>query len=217
MVKEYYQRHLPHYHPKDSIFFITFRLSGSIPAKVLADFQLATQQYERLIRAKILSKSEMEKAMRDHRLLRCFAFDDLLHSSLNSPVWLKNPEIAELVSEAICYRHKKIYHLFSYCIMPNHVHMVFNVGRIANSTGRFDKSPYNDKLTYIAKIMHSLKRYTAAKANKILGRKGAFWQHESYDHVIRSQEEFDKIINYIQQNPVKAGLVKNWREWKWIM
>ena len=71
--------------------------------------------------------------------------------------------------------------------------------------------------TYIAKIMHSLKRYTAAKANKILGRKGAFWQHESYDHVIRSQEEFDKIINYIQQNPVKAGLVKNWREWKWIM
>jgi len=95
-------------------------------------------------------------------------------------------------------------------------------GEIVNSTpiGRFGKSTYNDKLTYVAKIMHGLKRYTATKANEFLGRSGAFWQHESYDHIVRSQDEFDRIVNYVRQNPVKAGLaglVRNWRDWEWTM
>ncbi len=219
MKKEYYRRHLPHYHPENAIFFITFRLSGSIPVKVLADFRRETQQYERLIKAQVLSKSEVKKTISDHRLLRCFAFDDLLHFSINSPVWLQNPEVARLVSEAICSRNDRIYHLFSYCIVPNHVHMVFTVGRVGNSTSarQVGNLPYNGKLTYIAKIMHSLKRYTAIEANKILGRSGAFWQHESYDHVIRSQDEFDRIVNYVRQNPVKEGLVKDWKDWEWLM
>ncbi|HCA80801.1 MAG TPA: hypothetical protein DEP53_13820 [Bacteroidetes bacterium] len=63
--------------------------------------------------------------------------------------------------------------------------------------------------------MQSLKRHTAREANKILGRRGAFWQDESYDHVIRNSEELERIVLYVLHNPVKAGFVKNWRDWKW--
>ena len=64
-------------------------------------------------------------------------------------------------------------------------------------------------------IMQSLKGYTARKCNIALGRRGAFWQHESFDRAIRDEEEFDRTVRYVLDNPVKAGLVTTWRDWKW--
>jgi REP-associated tyrosine transposase len=63
--------------------------------------------------------------------------------------------------------------------------------------------------------MQSLKRYTARQANKILGREGAFWQDESYDHVIQDNDEYIRLINYLLENPVKAGLASKWDAWPW--
>ncbi|HUS70716.1 MAG TPA: hypothetical protein VM075_08075 [Anaerolineae bacterium] len=63
--------------------------------------------------------------------------------------------------------------------------------------------------------MHSLKRYTARQANVLLGRRGHFWQHENYDHVVRDRPEQDRIIDYVLNNPVRAGLVEHWEDWKW--
>ena len=63
--------------------------------------------------------------------------------------------------------------------------------------------------------MFSIKRYTARQANIILNREGNFWQHESYDHIVRNETELSNIIRYILMNPVKAGLVSDWREWQW--
>jgi hypothetical protein len=58
--------------------------------------------------------------------------------------------------------------------------------------------------------MHSIKSYTSNEANKILNRKGkSFWTHESFDHYSRNKEETKKIISYVLNNPVKAGLVNN--------
>jgi putative transposase len=64
-------------------------------------------------------------------------------------------------------------------------------------------------------IMQSLKGWTAWRSNRALGRKGAFWERESYDHVVRDDVEFHRIVRYVLNNPVKAGLVKERREWKW--
>ncbi len=61
--------------------------------------------------------------------------------------------------------------------------------------------------------MRLLKGRTGYACAKLLGRKGAFWQHESYDHVVRNENEFMRILEYIANNPVKAGLVKNWQDW----
>jgi putative transposase len=64
-------------------------------------------------------------------------------------------------------------------------------------------------------IMKSLKGYTAWESNRVLGRKGTFWEQESYDHVVRDEQEFDRVVRYVQNNPVKAGLVKDSDQRRW--
>src|SRR5262245_44644841 len=73
------------------------------------------------------------------------------------------------------------------------------------------------KLDYysLAKITHRIKRRSARESNKLLGRTGDFWEHESYDHWIRAQEEWQRTIAYVRNNPVSAGLVKRWEDWRW--
>lgn len=107
------------------------------------------------------------------------------------------------------------YKLFCFCIMPNHVHVVFGIGegyvsRIADSTARKSVSSYK-----VTKILQELKKFTSRESNKILNRTGQFWHRESYDRLVRDANEFDNIVNYILQNPVKAGLVSDHRKWKW--
>ena len=64
-----------------------------------------------------------------------------------------------------------------------------------------------------SRLLKSLKGYTAYQANRLLGRTGEpFWQRESYDHWVRSQEEWPRIAAYIENNPVKAGVVSQTEE-----
>jgi len=157
---------------------------------------------------------------------RWFAkYDAYLDRAETGPKWLSDPRIAKLVYESIRYRDGKVYDLDCVSIMPNHVHQVIEpltVGQIGNlsNSGQINNLSYSgqvDNLPYsISKIMHSLKRYTGAQANLILERTGQqFWQHENYDHVVRDEEEFERIIKYILNNPVKAGLVDSWEKWEW--
>jgi putative transposase len=61
-----------------------------------------------------------------------------------------------------------------------------------------------------------LKGFTAHRANELLGNHGrAFWQDESYDHLVRSEAEFDRIRSYIEENPVRGGLVSEAGEHPW--
>ena len=93
--------------------------------------------------------------------------------------------------------------------MPNHVHWLFTPKEyvsVDDATG-----------SALIQIMHSLKSYTANEANKIFNRKGPFWSREYYDHRVRSSEQFGRILVYILENPVKAGLCGDWRDWPWTM
>lgn len=67
----------------------------------------------------------------------------------------------------------------------------------------------------ISKILQSIKGYSAREANRVLNRKGNFWQSESYDHIIRDEDELLQIINYVIYNPVKANLVNIWKNWEY--
>jgi putative transposase len=74
----------------------------------------------------------------------------------------------------------------------------------------------DNNLSYpLSPIMFSIKRHVAREANKLLQRNGKFWQHESYDHVVRSAKEFRAVVSYILNNPVKADLVGNWTDYRW--
>jgi REP element-mobilizing transposase RayT len=80
--------------------------------------------------------------------------------------------------------------------MPNHVHVVFQ--------------PFEGHS--LDKTLHSWKSYTSTLANKLLNRSGAFWQREYYDHIIRNEKQFHRIIEYVLENPQKAGL----KDWPWV-
>jgi hypothetical protein len=65
------------------------------------------------------------------------------------------------------------------------------------------------------KWLGPLKGFTAHQANLLLGMHGPFWQDESYDHLVRSGAEFERIQAYIEQNPVKAGLATTAEDFLW--
>lgn len=111
---------------------------------------------------------------------------------------LRKPEIARLVQDSLLHFDGKRYRLLSWVIMPNHVHFLL-------------KPLAGHKLSA---IMHSIKGYTASKANKLLSRTGQFWQEDYFDRFIRNYEHFDNTINYIELNPVKAGLCKKITDWE---
>lgn len=201
--RAFYRRHLPHYQLPEVTLFVTFRLHGSLPAEVLARLKTEALERERQIE-KTPVESERKKALYAERKRQFGRFDDVLDTSSCGPTWLKDPKIASLVFDALQYRDEKVYDLDCFTIMSNHVHAVF--------APRMDE---RGSFYSISRIMQSLKRRTASLANAQLDRQGVFWQGESYDHVVRDEEEWQRIVWYVLNNPVKAGLVGEWREWSW--
>ncbi len=113
--------------------------------------------------------------------------------------WLRDEKIAELVQNALWHFDTQRYVLHAWCIMPNHVHALLSL--LEGWT--------------LDKITHSWKSYTAHQSNKLLNRKGDFWQEESYDRFIRNHGHYLDVERYIEENPVKAGLCQSPEEWKW--
>ena len=190
--KIFYRKKLPHIQPEEETFFITYRLVNSIPVTKLKELEELF-----IIRQKNV-KTNKEK-YNEHK--RHFGLtDDYLDKSPNEPHWLKEDAIASIVAESLHFCNQKFYKLWCYCIMPNHVHLVITT--LKNAPPLYT-------------IMQKHKRHTATTCNKALKRSGQFWTHESYDHIIRNEEEFNRIVWYVINNPVKAGFVKIWQDWKW--
>ncbi len=199
----FYRRHLPHLQLAGATLFITFRLAGSIPTTVLQQLLTEAKRVDAILGKTLDLKERARRAYLEQRIL--FAkWDRALDTARNGPVWLHHPQIAELVTASLHYRDGRVYDLDAFCIMPNHVHMVYTP--LPKADGGYHA---------LSAIMHSLKRYTARQANQLLGREGDFWQHESYDHVVRDRAEWRRIVLYVLNNPVKAGLVEHWDNWPW--
>jgi REP element-mobilizing transposase RayT len=99
--------------------------------------------------------------------------------------------------------------------MPNHLHLVF-IPIVERDLSRspVNFSDINIALQYpVTDILRKLKGSTSRACNLALNRTGAFWQHESYDHVVRDSDELKRIVNYVLNNPVKAGLVEYPEQW----
>jgi len=124
--------------------------------------------------------------------------DRLLDHIRTGPFYLRIPEVAGIVVDAIRFRDVRDYELHSFVVMPNHVHLLITPS------------------IEVCKVMQSLKRFTAREGNKILGLTGKpFWQDESFDRLVRNGTEFDKITDYIEMNPVTAGLAASPEEFRW--
>ena len=115
-----------------------------------------------------------------------------------------------MVEDALLNRYGQLYTLWAYVVMANHVH-IFVQPKPASPTTESDRHYVS-----LSEITKRLKGYTSREANKLLERTGqAFWQIESFDHWARDEEEFYRIIAYIENNPVKAGLVLKPEDWPW--
>jgi putative transposase len=128
------------------------------------------------------------------------AWDVLLDAAARGPTWLKDPRVAALVVAALQRgeTERNLYELVAFVVMYNHVHVLLEPRAPAEG------------------ITHWLKGVTARGANLVLGRSGStFWQHESYDHWARDWGEVQRIIRYIEFNPVAAGLVERVEQWPW--
>lgn len=198
-----YRRRLPHIQPEGAIFFVTSRLANSLSLDVVEKLHRERDLIDAEL-AKIADKHEQaEKAYLASR--RLFGkWDKAMDASDTGINHLANIQIAKLVVESLHFRDGKVYELIAYCIMPNHIHIVF-----------MPLKESKDKYYSLSKIMHSFKRHTAHEANLILGRTGTFWQHENYDHFVRDDAELERIVKYVLYNPVKAKLVKEQSDWKW--
>jgi REP element-mobilizing transposase RayT len=93
--------------------------------------------------------------------------------------------------------------------MSNHVHLLIDQQDIPEPPPRKDGKRY----TALSRAMRQLKSKSGYACLQQSGQHGDFWQHESYDHVVRNENEFQRILTYIIENPVKAGLVKEWQQW----
>jgi len=128
------------------------------------------------------------------------AMDRLLDETRTGAFYLRQPAIADMVVEAIYYNRDVLRHylLHAFVVMPNQVHLLC--------------APAVE----LQKLTRSLKGITAKRANAMLALTGKpFWQEESYDRLVRNGAEFDKIRSYIEQNPVRAGLVSVACDYKW--
>ncbi len=201
--KPEYKRHLPHIQPPDATLFVTIRLAGSIPGAVLERLKMEAEEREKHLKQTAVP-AELPRLLYEEQKRQFGRFDAILDKAETGPLWLSQPEIARIVVEAIHYRDEKVYDLDASTVMSNHAHLVLRP--LETENGRYHP---------LQKIMHSFKRHTARQANKILGREGVFWQRESYDHVVRSRQEWERIVAYVINNPVKAGLVEFWEDWPW--
>lgn len=203
MYRPYYRRNLPHYQPTGATLFVTWRLTGSLPQEVVARLQQETDFVQTQLAKLGDDDLRAQELYAEYR--RAFGrFDRELDRAEIGPVWLKDEAVARLMVEALHHRDGKQYRLIAYCVMPNHIHVVFT------PLQGEDSEPIA-----LETIMHSYKRYTAQQANKILHREGEFWQHESYDHVTRDADELGRIVAYVAENPVKAGFVQKRDAWPW--
>jgi putative DNA methylase len=110
---------------------------------------------------------------------------------------LKDVRVAGMVQNSLLNFDGSRYRLFAWVVMPNHLHSLLT---------RFEGWELKD-------ILHSIKSYTAHEANKLLRRKGQFWIEDYFDRYIRDDEHFRQTVEYIEMNPVKAGLCKKPSDW----
>ena len=197
MISMEYRRHLPHITPIFGDFFITYRLKNSLPKELIQKIREEREFEKSRILKSPLDPASFQKALMINDKRYFGAFDRFLDTDRRGDHFLLLNEIQEIVRQSIFYYDGKDYELVCFCIMSNHVHLVIkNVQR------------------ELFKILHSIKLYSSRQSNIFLNRTGsAFWEEESYDHLIHDRNELERIIAYTLNNPVKINLVENWKDW----
>ena len=187
---------LPHWSQSDVPALITWRTADSIPEAV---YRAWKEDRDLWLRSNGIDpglsdwRKKMEELPEDKR--REFSRDlrsrwENALDHCHGECVLRCPELARLVGDSLTRFDGDRYELIDFVIMPNHVHLIVVFGCREDMT----------------KTCNSWKRYTGRKINEALGKFGRFWQKESFDHLVRSRRQLEKLQHYIAENPAKANL-----------
>ena len=189
------RRNLPHWIPEENAIFVTWRLADSLPA-------CRREEPSSGMASAGASKPDSSPGNQNQSsdLSHWLERDEQLDRERCCPAWLRDSRVASVVVNALLHGEsvRRSYQLHAWVVMPNHVHAIFQ--------------PRSE----LPVIMRWLKGRTSRVANRILGRTGTpFWQDESFDHWMRSAEELQHLIEYVEDNPHRAGLVESRERWPW--
>ena len=185
--------YLPHLEGEQVIYFVTFRLADSLPQDLLVQLQKERLVLEGARRAGTQRAGDRVRQEKLRALLR--KAERWLDCGLGH-CYMRDPRVARIVANALLHFEGTRYRVRAWCVMPNHVHVVF--------------SPLGGHT--LEAIVHSWKSFSALEANRLLGRSGEFWQREYFDHLVRSEASLQRIVRYVEENPEKAGLPN----WPWM-
>lgn len=204
-LKAFHARRLPHIQSAARPLFITWRLKFDLPKQIIHMMKAMFKELE--VETQHLSKDLLKLHTYTFETKRFVWFDEQLTKVQPLPISLAQPEIANLIKEVLLYHNGQRYDLYAYCIMPNHVHVIIQL------SPQLDGNPFP-----LPKITQSWKRHSSMKIKMLLNISDSVWQAESYDHVIRNEKELSYYLEYILDNPVKAGLVNMPQDWEhtWI-
>jgi putative transposase len=189
-------RRLPQWFQPGVTYFLTFRTADSLPADVLRQW---LQERGAWLQRHGIAPDAPDWRQALQRLPAALRndfhgrFTEAFHNYLDAgygECLLKRPELAAVVARTLLHFDGQRYHLGDFVVMPNHVHLLVCL------LGETD----------LLAQTKSWKRYSSTQINHCLGRQGHFWQAESFDHLVRSPEQFAHFQRYIADNPKKAGL-----------
>ena len=177
------RHNLPHWGLDGVVVFVTFRLADSLPASILAKWQDEREKWIELHPEPWSAETEREyAAIFPNRMERW------LDSGHGSCI-LARQDCMAVVSRALEHFNGVRYRLHSYVVMPNHVHMLFDL-------------PKRDELP---RVMHSWKSYTAKELNRLTGTAGSVWMRDYYDRIVRNGEHYGQCVAYIRKNAFAAA------------
>jgi REP element-mobilizing transposase RayT len=178
--------YIPHFDQPDLIQLVTIRLYDAVPEALIGQWK------RELAWVESISASDPRYVALRKRIEK---YEDAGHGAC----WLREDRIASIVEQALLYFDGERYRIIAWCIMPNHAHVIIEI---------WADHP-------LAGIAHSWKSYTAHEANKSLHISGTFWFREYHDRYVRDEGHLENAVEYVENNPVKAGLVRTKEEWKW--
>ncbi len=186
--KGWYTRgYLPHRDDPRLIQSITFRLADSLPQSKL----------------KQLKKDLLQLPEPERKTAERLKIEQWLDSGMGCCA-LRHPKVAEYLEDTLLHFHGDRYDLHAWCIMPNHVHLLVQTH---HEMGTIVQAWKSFSARWILNQNESFK----------LGipKPDQLWMREYWDRYIRNEEHYNNALNYIHQNPVKAGLCKNPEDWPW--
>jgi REP element-mobilizing transposase RayT len=183
--------YLPHWERNDGTYFVTLRLADALPQSVLQEL---VRRKQVLVAARRSGRKLLPVESVTDQRLSSKKIEAYLDSGAGA-CWFKCPELAAVVANALKFWDGTRYQLEAWCVMPNHAHVLFWLFG-------------GESLA----ILGSWKKFTSRRINAMVKRRGMLWQDESYDHLIRNEEEFARAVQYILDNPRKAG----WSAWPWV-